>query len=224
MDVKYTFFNNISLTTSLLHYLSIKVLGIDKVLLKPPTGQPFVLPFFHANNKENTKASYHRTFVRRIHQVDSFPHKEPVMRKTFPCYDVIVKYVTPHDDVIKWKHFPRYWPFVRGIHRSPVNSPHKGRWRGALMFTLIYVWINGYVNSREAGDLRRYCAHYGVAVMERLSPRSSDDVTMTHCRGMQERFEGRNLEHNRDFPYTIDSRYIAVQYNMILHPAQRLRR
>ena len=32
-----------------------------------------------------------------------------------------------HDDVIKWKHFPRYWPFVRGIHRSPVNSPHKGQ-------------------------------------------------------------------------------------------------
>ena len=37
-----------------------------------------------------------------------------------------------HDEVIKWKHFPRYWPFVRGIHRSPVNSPHKGQWRGAL--------------------------------------------------------------------------------------------
>ena len=34
-----------------------------------------------------------------------------------------------HDDVIKWKHFPRYWPFVRGIHWSPVNSPHKGQWR-----------------------------------------------------------------------------------------------
>ena len=32
-----------------------------------------------------------------------------------------------HDDVIKLKHFPRYWPFVRGIHRSPVNSPHKGQ-------------------------------------------------------------------------------------------------
>ena len=39
-----------------------------------------------------------------------------------------------HDDVIKWKHFPRYWPFVRGILRSPVNSPHKGQWRGALVF------------------------------------------------------------------------------------------
>ena len=30
-----------------------------------------------------------------------------------------------HDDVIKWKHFPRYWPFVWEIHRSPVDSPHK---------------------------------------------------------------------------------------------------
>ena len=39
-----------------------------------------------------------------------------------------------HDDVIKWKHFPRYWPFVRGIHRSPVNSPHKGQWHGAFVF------------------------------------------------------------------------------------------
>ena len=70
-----------------------------------------------------------------------------------------------HDDVIKWRHFPRYWSFVRGIHRSPVNSPHKGQWRGALMFTLICVWINGCVNNRKAGDLRRHCAHYGVTVM-----------------------------------------------------------
>ena len=42
-----------------------------------------------------------------------------------------------HDDVIQWKHFPRYWPSVRGIHRSTVNSPYKGQWRGALMFSLI---------------------------------------------------------------------------------------
>ena len=59
-----------------------------------------------------------------------------------------------HDDVIKWKHFPRYWPFVRGIHRSPVNSPHKGQWHGALVFSLICIWINDWVNNREAGDLR----------------------------------------------------------------------
>ena len=70
-----------------------------------------------------------------------------------------------HDDAIKWKHFPRYWPFVRGIHRSPVNSPHKGQWRGALMFSLICAWINGWVYNREAGDLRRHRAHYDVSVM-----------------------------------------------------------
>ena len=70
-----------------------------------------------------------------------------------------------HDGVTKWKHFPRYWPFVRGIHRSPVNSPHKGQWREALMFS--FIWIHGWVNNRKAGDLRRYRAHYDVTVMSR---------------------------------------------------------
>ena len=70
-----------------------------------------------------------------------------------------------HDDVIKWKQFPRYWPFVRGIHRSPVNSPHKGQCRGALMFSLICARRNGWVNNREAGDLRRHPAHCDVIVM-----------------------------------------------------------
>ena len=45
---------------------------------------------------------------------------------------------------MKWKHFPRYWLFVRGIHRWPVNSPHKGQWRGVLMFSLIYAWTNRF--------------------------------------------------------------------------------
>ena len=70
-----------------------------------------------------------------------------------------------HDDVIKWKHFPRYWPLVRGIHRLTVNSPHKGQWRGALMLIMICAWINGWVNNREAGDLRHHRAHYDVIVM-----------------------------------------------------------
>ena len=70
-----------------------------------------------------------------------------------------------HDDVIKWKHFPRYWPFVREIHMSPVNSPHKGQWRGTLMCSLICAWINAWINNREAGDLRRYDAHYDVTAM-----------------------------------------------------------
>ena len=59
-----------------------------------------------------------------------------------------------HDDVIKWKLFPRYWPFVRGIHRSPVNSPHNGQWRCALMLSLICAWTDSWLNNRDAGGLR----------------------------------------------------------------------
>ena len=79
----------------------------------------------------------------------------------------VLRYVntTLHGDVSKWEHFPRYWPFVRGIHRSPVNSPHKGQWRGALMFSLICAWINGWVNNREASDLGLHRAHYDDIVM-----------------------------------------------------------
>ena len=61
------------------------------------------------------------------------------------------------DDVIKWKHFPRLLAFCAGNHES--------QWRGALMFTLICARINGSVNNREAGDLRRYRCHYDVTVM-----------------------------------------------------------
>ena len=63
-------------------------------------------------------------------------------------------YCDRHDDVIKWNHFPRYWPFVRGIHQAPVNSPHKGQWGGALMFSFICAWINGWVNNHEDGHFR----------------------------------------------------------------------
>ena len=127
--------------------------------------------------------------------------------KTGTCLPYISNVITTHhDDVIKWKHFPRSpvpgeFPTQRSVtrsfdvffdlrlnkrlskqswgwwfetlsrplwrhrndafgtpgaetiaHRPPVNSPHKGQWRGALMFSLICVWINGWVNNREAGD------------------------------------------------------------------------
>ena len=61
--------------------------------------------------------------------------------------------------------FPRYWPFARGIQRSPLNSPHKAQWCGALMFSVICAWINRWVNNRKAGDLRCHYAHYDVTVM-----------------------------------------------------------
>ena len=63
--------------------------------------------------------------------------------------------------------FPRYWPFAREIHRPSVNFQHKGQWRGALMFSLICAWINGWVNNREAGGGRRHIAHHDVSVIKR---------------------------------------------------------
>ena len=72
-----------------------------------------------------------------------------------------------HEDIIKWKHFPCYWPFMQGIHRSPVNFPHKGQWCRALMFSLICTWTNSSVNNRwYTGDLRCHSAHYEVIVMK----------------------------------------------------------
>ena len=90
----------------------------------------------------------------------------------YPHPRIDVQMHTVHDDVIKWKRFPRNWSFVREIHRSPVNSPHKGQWRRALMFSLICVWVN----NREAGDLRRYRAHYGVIVMCHVDLTGSDSI------------------------------------------------
>ena len=70
-----------------------------------------------------------------------------------------------------WRHqmetFSRYWPFMRYAGNSPVTRefPHKGQWRGALMFSSIYARINGWVNNREAGDLKRNRAHFDVTAM-----------------------------------------------------------
>ena len=70
-----------------------------------------------------------------------------------------------NDDVIKWKHFPCYWPFVRGIHRSPVNSPSQMPVTRGFDVSLICAWTKAWVNNRYADDLRRHYAHYDVTVM-----------------------------------------------------------
>ena len=75
-----------------------------------------------------------------------------VMNHVRVSHDSIGSVLVTHDDVIQWKHFQRYWLFVRGIHRPPLNSPHKVQWRGALIFSLIWAWINGWVNNPESGD------------------------------------------------------------------------
>ena len=116
---------------------------------------------------------WHTFYGRRIqiHFLEKYAHSKSFiwLRKATPTHTHtrtnVNLNVSIHDDVIKWKLFPRYWPFVRRIHRFPVNSPHKGQWRGALMLSLICVWINDWVNNGEAGDLRRYRIHYDVTVM-----------------------------------------------------------
>ena len=62
-----------------------------------------------------------------------------------------------HDDVIKWKHFPRYWPFVRFPAQRQVTR--------SFDVPLICVGLKGWINNREAGDSRRYRVHYDVTVM-----------------------------------------------------------
>ena len=67
-----------------------------------------------------------------------------------------------------WRHqmetFSALLAFCAG--NSPVNSPHKGQWCRALMFSFICVWINVLrVNNRGVGDLRSYRGHYDVTAM-----------------------------------------------------------
>ena len=75
-----------------------------------------------------------------------------------------------------WRHqmetFSALLALCAGNSPVPVNSPHKGQWRGALMFTLICARINNWVNNREAGDLRRHRGHYDFNVMISYKHRS----------------------------------------------------
>ena len=85
---------------------------------------------------------------------------------------------------------------MREIHRSPVNSPDKGQWRGALMFSLVYDWKNGSANHRHAGDLRRHLAHYDVTVMKEDCPNaftSLNKKTKTNFRQLMARLSIMSL-------------------------------
>ena len=100
---------------------------------------------------------------------------------------MVLEIVSPnlyhHYDVIKWKHFPHYWSFVWGIHRLPVNSPRKGQWSGALVYSLICAWTNSSANNEDTGDLRCHCAHYDVTVMMNLVMMGDSMVTsLLHLR------------------------------------------
>ena len=71
--------------------------------------------------------------------------------REYPCYWALHMMTSSNGNI-----FPRYWSFVRGIHRSPVDSPHKGQSRVALIFSFMCAGKYGWANSRNAGDLRRH--------------------------------------------------------------------
>ena len=84
-----------------------------------------------------------------------------------PCYNGISRHNMPQS---WWRHqmetCSALLALCAGNSPVPVNSPHKGQWRGALMLSLICAWINDWVNNHEAGYLRRHRGHYDVNVMK----------------------------------------------------------
>ena len=122
-----------------------------------------------SHHKVPFKRSHHAFFDVILKKILNKQSKGRWFETTRVTYDKGSRLFCCHDDVIKRKHFPRYWPCVRRIHGSPVNYPHKVQWRGALMFSFICAWTHGWVKNREADDLRRYRAHYAVTVMCSLS-------------------------------------------------------
>ena len=114
-----------------------------------------------------------------------------------------------------WRHpmeiFSALLAICAGVHRWPVNSPHSGQWRGALMFSLICAWMNGWVSNRKAGDLRRNRARYDVKVMaisicSKLQPNTTRIILGMHYMHMY--ITPANSEENK--AYWID--YIATQW------------
>ena len=85
-----------------------------------------------------------------------------------------IKIAFDHFDVTQWKRFSPYRPFVRGIHRPPVDSPYKGSVTRTLTFSLMLAWTNSWINRRVVGDFGCHDAHCDVIVMYFTHPPSWD--------------------------------------------------
>ena len=122
--------------------------------------------YIHCRHKHSYRVDryihlYFNSYHVRYHQLSQLPFKLTwIFIWTHICLHVLQDIsfswllnhcgIHPvHYDVIRWKHFPRYWPFVRGIHR--------------------WAWINSWGNNHEAGDLTHHRAHYDVIVMQNIS-------------------------------------------------------
>ena len=119
-----------------------------------------------------------------------FAVKMVMICKSFPLYRLTVSGIHRHKGLViqVWRHCKTWWRHQMETFsallaicagNSSWKSPHKGQWRGALMFSLIYVWINGWVNNRKPGDLRRYRAQHDVTVMCLLKT-ANTEVLINH--------------------------------------------
>ena len=115
------------------------------------------------SNHRHLYCFLNRLFRRRSKKTSMLP--VTVLRKGNSPVTGEFRAQKAHDDVTKWKPLSRYWPFVREIHRSPVNSPHKGQWRGALALSLICAWINCWANHSCGWWMRRHCSHHDATAM-----------------------------------------------------------
>ena len=129
----------------------------------------YLIVYSRADRRKH-QSSASLAFVRGIHRISvNSPHKRPVTRKMVPFDDVIMLISVPSPRgslTLQTKGAISWWrhQMLTGWF-SPVDSPHKDQWRGALMFTLMCAWKSGRANSRDAGDLRRNGAHCDVIVM-----------------------------------------------------------
>ena len=96
--------------------------------------------------------------------------------------------------------------------------PHKCQWRGALVFSLIWAWINGWVNNREAGDLRRQRAHYDVIVTRWASEARLTSVSTWWRHDMETLFTAGSLweESHLWIPPTKDSAMRSFDVSLLL--------
>ena len=116
---------------------------------------------FSLTSKNTPKLRITRFFVGE--SIENYPHLPP----THPNKATFMHMMMSSNQI---KKSPRYWPFVRGIHRWPANSTHKGQWHGALIFSLIYAWTNVWINTRDAGDFRRHRIYYDATAMRKHRP------------------------------------------------------
>ena len=97
---------------------------------------------------------------------------------------------------------------------SPVDSPHRGQYRKASIFFMCAL-TNGWVNNRNAGNLRRNDAHYGVTVM--VQPKFLTQYIAMYAGDRQGKYKGHKWcqEDGRNDVEVAEETRAPAQYKLI---------